>query len=389
QPRLLVEALDHHQLDVQQLIEVFPDLIGEVRDDRRQLLQHPRIDGLAYLLGQLRPQPRMLPSHDAVDGRAHIVARDLDDLVGHLLGLELIPEFRWGPELCDADVHGQAAHLGRARGHDPLPPDPSHHQSRDLADASREHAHDMTQRGNPQALEVDGVEQHQHPGPVRQIADRAREERNGDQRDESVAAHSTSNGTVARLMPFVAVITGASSGIGEATARRFAREPDAALVLVARRRDRLDALAAELGGATVVAVDLTYAEAPRIVREAVEREHGRLDLLVNNAGASWRGRFAETGWANVERHMHVNFDAPVRLTEALLPLLRRTAASSPGARRVSIVNVASTAGRVSRPGAGAYSASKAALAAWTDALALEELEDAVHVGLVMPGFVPT
>ncbi len=190
-------------------------------------------------------------------------------------------------------------------------------------------------------------------------------------------------------MPFVAVITGASSGIGEATARRFAREPDAALVLVARRRDRLDALAAELGGATVVAVDLTYAEAPRIVREAVEREHGRLDLLVNNAGASWRGRFAETGWANVERHMHVNFDAPVRLTEALLPLLRRTAASSPGARRVSIVNVASTAGRVSRPGAGAYSASKAALAAWTDALALEELEDGVHVGLVMPGFVPT
>jgi uncharacterized protein len=190
-------------------------------------------------------------------------------------------------------------------------------------------------------------------------------------------------------MTFVAVITGASSGIGEATARRVAREPDARLVLVARRQDRLDALAAALGRATVVAVDLTYAEAPGIVREAVEREHGQLNLLVNNAGASWRGQFAETGWANVERHMHVNFDAPVRLTEALLPLLRRTAASERGARRVSIVNVASTAGRVSRPGAGAYSASKAALAAWTDALALEELNSGVHVGLVMPGFVPT
>ncbi|MBV9335490.1 MAG: SDR family NAD(P)-dependent oxidoreductase [Solirubrobacterales bacterium] len=189
-------------------------------------------------------------------------------------------------------------------------------------------------------------------------------------------------------MAFVALITGASSGIGEATARRVAREPDARLVLVARRRDRLDALAAQLGVATVVAVDLTYAEAPGVVREAVEREYGQLSLLVNNAGASWRGRFAETGWANVERHMHVNFDAPVRLTEALLPLLRRTAASGPG-RRVSIVNVASTAGRVSRPGAGAYSASKAALVAWTDALALEELDNGVHVGLVMPGFVPT
>ena len=189
-------------------------------------------------------------------------------------------------------------------------------------------------------------------------------------------------------MAFVAVITGASSGIGEATARRVAREPEARLVLVARARDRLEALAAQIGGATVVAVDLTYPEAPGTVREAVQREHGRLDLLVNNAGASWRGRFADAGWDNVRRHMELNFDAPVRLTEALLPLLRRTA-STDGERGASIVNVASTAGRVSRPGGGAYSASKAALAAWTDALALEELSSGVHVGLVMPGFVPT
>jgi uncharacterized protein len=189
-------------------------------------------------------------------------------------------------------------------------------------------------------------------------------------------------------MAFVAVITGASSGIGEATARRLAREPDAQLVLVARRRDRLEALAAQIGGATVVPVDLTYPEAPGTVREAVQREHGQLNLLVNNAGASWRGRFADAGWDNVRRHMEINFDAPVRLTEALLPLLRRTA-STEGGRRVSIVNVGSTAGRVSRSGAGAYSASKAALAAWTDALALEEVRGGVHVGLVMPGFVPT
>ncbi len=189
-------------------------------------------------------------------------------------------------------------------------------------------------------------------------------------------------------MPFVAVVTGASSGIGEATARRLVREPDARLVLVARRRERLDALASELGGATVVDVDLTAADAPDAVRDAVQREHGELHLLVNNAGASWRGPFAEVGWANVERHMKVNFEAPVRLTEALLPLLRRTAAAA-GGRRVAIVNVASTAARVSRPRSGSYSASKAALAAWTDALYGEELEHGVHVGMVMPGFIPT
>jgi short-subunit dehydrogenase len=189
---------------------------------------------------------------------------------------------------------------------------------------------------------------------------------------------------------FVALITGASSGIGEATARRLVREPDARLVLVARREDRLRALASELGGARVLGVDLTLPGAPSRVRELLEREHGELHLLVNNAGGSWRGPFAEVGWANVERHMKLNFEAPVRLTEELLPLLRATAAASgEGAPRVSIVNVASTAGRVARPGTGAYSASKFALAGWTDALHAEERPYGVHVGLVLPGFVRT
>jgi uncharacterized protein len=186
----------------------------------------------------------------------------------------------------------------------------------------------------------------------------------------------------------VALITGASSGIGEAAARRLAREPGTKLILLARREDRLRALAEELGGATVIAIDLTDAGAPQRVLETVEREHGRLHLLVNNAGASWRGAFADTGWANVDRHMKLNFEAPLRLTEALLPLLRRTAAE-PGAGRVAIVNVASTAGRVSRPGTGAYSASKAAFAAWSDALFAEERPHGVHVGLVLPGFIKT
>ncbi len=180
----------------------------------------------------------------------------------------------------------------------------------------------------------------------------------------------------------VAVVTGASSGIGAAAARRLAREPGARLVLVARREDRLRELADEVGGATVVAADLTEPDAPAAVLDAVEREHGRLDLLVNNAGSAWRGRFGDEGWDDVRRHMEINFDAVVRLTEALLPILRRSAPSA-------IVNVASVSGRVSRANSGAYSASKFALAGWSDALHLEERRHGVHVGLVLPGFVET
>jgi len=185
-------------------------------------------------------------------------------------------------------------------------------------------------------------------------------------------------------MGAVMLITGASSGIGEATARRLARDPGAQLVLLARRGERLERLAAELGRdhVSTLAVDLLEEDAPARVREHLAAGHGRLDLLVNNAGAAWRARFAEGGWENVRRTMAVNFDAQVRLTEALLPLLR---ASAPSA----IVNVASTAARVARAGSGAYSASKFALAGWSDSLWAEEREHGVHVGLVLPGFIAT
>jgi uncharacterized protein len=182
----------------------------------------------------------------------------------------------------------------------------------------------------------------------------------------------------------VALVTGASTGIGEATAIRLAREPGAELVLVARREERLRELAESLPcRATYVAVDLTSADAPERIRGHLEAEHrGELHLLVNNAGAAWRGSFAEAGYANVKRHLELNFEAVVRLTEALLPLLRDSAPSA-------IVNVASTAGRVSRARTGAYSASKFALIGWSDSLYAEEKPQGVHVGLVLPGFIET
>jgi short-subunit dehydrogenase len=174
----------------------------------------------------------------------------------------------------------------------------------------------------------------------------------------------------------LAVVTGASSGIGAATVRLLAQQ-GWRVIAVARRADRLEAL-----GQLTAAVDLTDAEAPRRVREAVEREGGRLELLVNNAGAEWRSTFAEGGHANVRQTMEVNFDAPVRLTEELLPLLRASAPSS-------IVNVSSVSGRVARPRNGAYAASKFALTGWSEALSVEEEAGGVHVGLVLPGFIST
>jgi short-subunit dehydrogenase len=181
-----------------------------------------------------------------------------------------------------------------------------------------------------------------------------------------------------------AVVTGASSGLGEATARRLASDGWRVL-LVARREERLEALCAELGaGAGHEAADLTDPESAGRIAARVEKDFLGLDLLVNNAGgdSSDRRPFAETGYTRVREIMELNFDSAVRLTEALLPLLRRSAPSA-------IVNVASIAGRISRPNTGPYSASKAALAAWSDALYLEERPHGVHVATVLPGFIAT
>jgi short-subunit dehydrogenase len=176
----------------------------------------------------------------------------------------------------------------------------------------------------------------------------------------------------------LAVVTGASSGIGAATARLLL-DQGWRVIAVARRGDRLEALG---DGVIAVPADLTDADAPARVRAAVESEGGALGLLVNNAGAEWRSTFGDGGYANVRQTMDVNFDAVVRLTEALLPLLRASAPSS-------IVNVSSVAGRIARPSNSAYAASKFALAGWTEALSVEEQRHGVHVGQVLPGFVST
>ena len=155
-------------------------------------------------------------------------------------------------------------------------------------------------------------------------------------------------------------------------------------MLVGRREERLRALAAELGEGRVsfVAVDLLADDAPARSASTCSTATGASSCSSTTPAPPGARRFADGGWENVRRTMAINFDAQVRLTEALLPLLRDSAPSA-------IVNVSSTAGRVARAGSGAYSASKFALAGWSDALWAEERPHGVHVGLVLPGFIAT
>src|SRR4051794_13446500 len=182
-----------------------------------------------------------------------------------------------------------------------------------------------------------------------------------------------------------AVLTGTSSGIGEALARRLAGD-GWRLLLVARREDRLQALCSEIAaGAIYEPADLTNAEDVAKVAARAESEFDRLDLLVNNAGGNRkRGEFGDPdyGYDYVREIMDQNFDSAARLTDALLPFLRHSAPSA-------IVNVGSIAGRIARPRVSAYNAAKFALNGWTEGLHHEERAHGVHVGLVTPGFIST
>jgi NADP-dependent 3-hydroxy acid dehydrogenase YdfG len=187
----------------------------------------------------------------------------------------------------------------------------------------------------------------------------------------------------------VALVTGASSGIGEATARHLAGL-GADVALVARRGDRIEQLAGELSGVrtSVVTADLTERpEAERAVQQAV-RELGRLDILVNNAGVMLLGPIVDAPVEEWERMMRINVLGLLYCARAALPHLLTAAEDGPR-RAADLVNVSSVAGRVARNGSGVYNATKHAVGAFSESLRQEVTRRHVRVGLIEPGAVDT
>jgi NADP-dependent 3-hydroxy acid dehydrogenase YdfG len=189
----------------------------------------------------------------------------------------------------------------------------------------------------------------------------------------------------------VALVTGASSGIGAATARSLAGA-GAAVALVARRSDRLAELAAVIeaagGRALTVAADVADAGQAAAAVDRTVTELGRLDTVVNNAGVMLLGPVTEAPDGEWDRMIDVNLRGLLRITRAALPHLVRAAADSP--RRVAdLVNISSTAGRAARPGSAVYSMTKFGMGAFTEALRQEVLGHRVRISVVEPGNVDT
>jgi short-subunit dehydrogenase len=173
------------------------------------------------------------------------------------------------------------------------------------------------------------------------------------------------------------LVTGASSGIGAATARALAAA-GATVGLVARRADRLEQVLADCPGGRMWAADLSDLDGIADLARSVEDALGPLDVLVNNAGAPKRRPVPELTPADVEGVMAINYFSPVRLALAVLPgMLARGSGV--------IVNVASLGGRIGIATESAYCASKFALAGWSEAAAIDLEGTGVQVRLVTPG----
>ena len=189
-----------------------------------------------------------------------------------------------------------------------------------------------------------------------------------------------------RLDGTVALVTGASSGIGEATARALARA-GAKVAIAARRKDRLDALAAEID-ALVIEADITDRDqATGTVRRTVD-ELGRLDTVVNNAGVMLLGPAVEAPLEEWEQMVAINVQGLLYVAHAAIaPLLE---AAEDGPRNVAdMVNISSVAGRVPRSGSGVYNLTKFGVGAFSESLRQEFAERHLRVSLVEPGAVAT
>jgi NADP-dependent 3-hydroxy acid dehydrogenase YdfG len=183
----------------------------------------------------------------------------------------------------------------------------------------------------------------------------------------------------------VALVTGASSGIGEATAIALAAA-GARVAVAARRRDRLEAVAnkirADGGEALVVEADFgVEAQAQRAVHET-EKAFGRLDILVNNAGVMYLEPVIEADLARWRRMVEINVLGLIAATQAALPGMRARADGH-------IVNIASTAGRIATPTAAAYAATKFGVVGFSEALRKEIYRDKIRVSVIEPGVVET
>ena len=197
--------------------------------------------------------------------------------------------------------------------------------------------------------------------------------------------------TTGTLDGTVALVTGASSGIGEATALALA-ENGAAVAIAARRVDRLDAVADRIreggGTALVIEADVTEQTAARAAVERTASELGRLDTLINNAGMMLLGPVLDAPTDEWWRMLDINVRAVLNCADAALPHLLAAAQDSP--RGVAdMVNVGSVAGRVVRRGSAVYNLTKHGVGAFSESVRQEVAERNVRVALVEPGATAT